>query len=362
MGTQPTTMTPRQRIEAALHGEWADQVPLSIYWNMMPRGDAERYLRNQGMAIVEWVRPYRVEMPNVQISIRELYEGGVLTRRETVRTPVGVVYSALKQEEGYGTSWWRVDHYIKRPEDYKVVEFLVRDTHYVPDYEACRLAQERLGEDGYIFGNVLNVPMHRMMYELMGIERFSLDLHERPDDFFRLHELVWSKHREAFAIAADSPVELIMCGTNFHQDMIGVKRFEEYYVPYINEFADCLHSAGKLAACHFDAPMSKLVSAVGSLNIDVVEALTPPPTCDVSVAEARAAWPDKVVWINFPSTAHVQSPNAIRATTENILREAAPGDRFLIGITENIPESAWRISLTAISQVIREQGSLPLAT
>jgi len=360
VGTRPVAMTPRQRIEAALRGEWADRVPLSMYWNMLPRGDAERSLRNQGMAIVEWVRPYRVEMPNVETSTREFYEDGVLTRRETIRTPVGEVFSVLKQEGGYGTSWWRVNHYIKRPEDYKVVDFMIRDTTYVPSYESCRLAEERLGEDGYVFARVLDVPMHRMMYELLGIERFSIDLHERADEFFRLHELLCAKHREAFGVAADSPAEFVMCGTNFHQDMIGLRRFEEHYVPYINEFADCLHSAGKLVACHFDAPMSTLVSAVGLMQIDVVEALTPPPTCDVTVAEARAAWPDKVLWINFPSSVHTQSPEAIQAETEKILSEAAPGDHFLIGITENIPENAWRTSLGVISQVIRERGHLPL--
>jgi hypothetical protein len=353
-------MTARERIEAALHGEWADRVPLSIYWNMLPRGDAERCLRNEGWAVVEWIRPYRVEMPHVEVWAREFYRDGVLNRREVVRTPVGEVSSVLQRDRGYGTSWWRVEHYVKRPEDYGVLEYMIRDTHYVPDYDGMRLAQERWGEDGYIFCQVLNVPMHHMMYELMGIERFSLDLHERPDDFFRLHDLLWDRHREAFGIAADSPAEYVVCGSNFHQDMIGASRFEQYYIPYLDEFADCLHGAGKLAGCHLDAPMRKLLDAVAGSRIDVVEALTPPPTCDVTVAEARTALPDKVLWINFPSSAHVFTREEIQAQTDRILREAAPGDRFLIGVTEDIPEGAWRNSLRVISRVIADKGALPL--
>lgn len=353
-------LTPRERIEAALHGAWADQVPFSIYWNMLPRGDVERRLRNEGLAVVEWVRPYRVEMPHVEVATRDVYRDGVPMRIETVQTPVGDVCSVLRQESGYGTSWWRVEHPIKRPEDYGVVEFMLADTRFVPAHDACRLAQERLGEDGYVFARLLDVPMHRMMYEFMGIERFSFDLYERPNDFFRLHELLWAKHREAIALAAESTTEFIMCGTNFHQDMIGLKRFEEYYVPYLNEVADELHAAGKLVACHFDGPMSSLVGAVKDLRIDVVEALTPPPTCDVSVAEARAAWPDKVLWINFPSSVHAEPPDVIRRHTREILSQAAPGARFLMGVTENVPESAWRTSLTQISEIIRDEGRLPL--
>ena len=58
-------LTPRARIRAALHGEWADRVPFSVYWLMFPRGDVERRLRNEGVAVVERVPVFRVEMPNV---------------------------------------------------------------------------------------------------------------------------------------------------------------------------------------------------------------------------------------------------------------------------------------------------------
>jgi hypothetical protein len=91
----------------------------------------------------------------------------------------------------------------------------------------------------------------------------------------------------------------------------------------------------------------------------VVEAFTPPPDCDLSVGEARAAWPGKVLWINFPSSIHLAEPAVIRSTTETLLREAAPGDRFLIGITEDIPADRWAISLSVILDVIEERGYTP---
>jgi len=107
--------------------------------------------------------------------------------------------------------------------------------------------------------------------------------------------------------------------------------------------------------------MSTLVEAVGRCRLDVIEAFTPVPTCDVTVAQARAAWPDKVLWINFPSSVHLESEESIRAETLRILSEAAPGNRFLIGITEDMPENAWRDSLSTISQALLQHGALPLS-
>lgn len=353
-------LTPRARIQAALRGEPVDRIPFTVYWLMFPRGEAERRLRNEGVAVVERVPVYQVEMPNVRVVTYEYYVNNVSTRRETVRTPVGEVYATKKLDPSYGTSWWNIDYYIKEPDDYKVVEFMVRDTVYKPNYEAILLAQERLGEDGYVIGNTEYTPMNKMIYDLMGVERFGLDLHRRSDDVLSLYWLLREKQREMYRLCAESPAEMFIYGGNIHQEVVGLRRFEEYYLPCLDEFADTVHDYGKLSGCHLDAPMASLVEAVARSKIDVVEAFTPVPTCDVSVSEAREAWPDKVLWVNFPSSVHIEPPTRIRVETQRILREAAPGDRFLIGVTEDIPEDRWRSSLTAISQTILEQGTYPL--
>jgi hypothetical protein len=353
-------LTPRARIRAALRGEPVDLIPFTVYWLMFPRGEVERCLRNDGAAVVERVPVYRTEMPNVQVVTQEYYVDGVPTQHETIRTPVGEVYATRKLDPSYGTSWWNISHYVKEPEDYKVVEFMVRDTVYRPNYEAILLAQERLGEDGYVIGNTEYTPMNKMIYDLMGVERFGLDLRRRADDVLSLYWVLREKQREMYRLCAESPAEMFIYGGNIHQEVIGLRRFEEYYLPCLDEFADTVHDRGKLSGCHLDAPMSTLLRAVATSKIDVVEAFTPVPTCDVTVAEARRAWPDKVLWLNFPSSVHVETPTRIREETQRILREAAPGDLFLIGITEDMPEDRWRSSLRIISQTILEKGAYPL--
>jgi hypothetical protein len=100
---------------------------------------------------------------------------------------------------------------------------------------------------------------------------------------------------------------------------------------------------------------------VGQSQLDVIEAFTPVPTCDMTVAEARRAWPGKVLWINFPSSVHLEGEGRIREELRRILREAAPGDRFLIGVTEDVPEQVRQSSMQVISKGLRDWGKLPLA-
>jgi len=53
--------------------------------------------------------------------------------------------------------------------------------------------------------------------------------------------------------------------------------------------------------------------------------------------EARQAWPQKAIWINFPSPIHLSPRDEIRAMTETIITEAGNDEKFLIGITEDPP-------------------------
>lgn len=59
-------MTPKRRVEAVLRGEKVDRVPFTIYENKLPQSSVERYLRNEGLCIVNRRYPvFKVFSPNV---------------------------------------------------------------------------------------------------------------------------------------------------------------------------------------------------------------------------------------------------------------------------------------------------------
>jgi len=242
------TMTPRQRIRAVLHGDLPDQVPLTIYWLMLPRGERERRLRQAGLAIVERMPLYWEERPHCDLIRHEYRESGVLTVRETIRTPVGDVSSVRKLGLAYNSEM-RTEFFIKRPEDYRVVEYMLRVTLYHADYEAFYVAQERLGEDGYVLPHIGYSPLMMMLVELMGLERFSLDMVEHPDEFFSLYELLCERRRELYRLYADSPAEAVLYCGNVVPHVIGRKRFEQYVIPCYNECADYRTRRANYSVC-----------------------------------------------------------------------------------------------------------------
>jgi uroporphyrinogen-III decarboxylase len=353
------SMTPRQRIIGALRGEMIDQVPLCAYPGLLPRGETERKLRNEGMGIFHRVGVVGSESPNVTTITASYEHEGRRYTRNTLRTPVGEVYETIRHGGGYGSSL-RCEFFIKEPKDYKVMQFVVKDAKYSPAYEGFHEAVRTLGEDGAVIGNLGYTPMMQMLIMWMGPERFAVDYYEHKDEFFSLYEALCKRHEEQYHIAANSPAEFVIYGDNVTAKMIGLERFKKYVVPCYDKLGEALHAKGKRVGSHLDGDLLHLKEAIRDSQLDFIEAYNPPPDGDLSIKEARAAWGKRAISINFTSSIHLASPEQIEAHTLQLLRESHPGTGFIIGVTENIPEHVWQTSLPVINRVLREHGRLPL--
>jgi hypothetical protein len=338
-----------------------DRVPFTIKRPQPPQGEIERRLRNEGMALCIEELPFTTTRPHVEVVRREAFEGGRPCFEETYRTEAGEVSQTWVVEPGYGSR--HITRFlIKSVRDYRVVEALVRDEVYTPDFERFRRSEQVLGQDGFVFSGWLGPsPLLKMLWELMGPEAFAVGLAEHPAEFEGLYEALLEKQREQVHIVAEGPGLVAHFSENLTAEMIGQKRFRQYVLPVYSEFSEVLKSRGKLLAAHCDGNLKLLAGDLAVSGLDIIEAFCPFPDGDMTMDEARQRWPDKIVWINFPSPVHLEPPESIRACVRQILKAAAPGQRFLFGITEDIPDGVWEVSLPAISAALQEFGALPIS-
>jgi len=142
--------------------------------------------------------------------------------------------------------------------------------------------------------------------------------------------------------------------------VLGKDRLIDYVLPHWEEVGDIFHKGGKLLGCHLDANNKLWAEEVGASKLDWIEAFTPMPDTDMTVAEARAAWPGKTLFINYPSSVHLEPADVIAKHTRQMLQDAAPGDHFIVGITENVPENRWRESFRTILDTCKTFGRTPI--
>ena len=345
-------MTPRERVLAVLQGRKPDQVPLTIYETMFPQCAAERVLRNAGACIIERRVPsFTKSTPNCVTETHTYHRDGHERRRTVIRTPVGEISTV---DEAAGFTRWTIERLFKGPQDYKVLRYMAEDEQYAPNYEAYTRAEKYCGDDVLMRYGPGGIPLHVIMIHYMGVELFAVEWMERRDEILRLERAMRESQRKAFPIVAASPITHANLGGNLAPEVMGPPRLREFCLPFLNECAEIMHEHGKLLGSHMDANNKAWAADLAASKLDYIEAFTPAPDTDMTLAEALEAWPDKVLWINFPSSLHLASLDVIRRTTRELIETAAGTHRLILGITEDMPEDRWQENLLAISEVINE--------
>jgi hypothetical protein len=325
-----------------------------MYTEMAPQCRAERELRNAGMCLVSRVRVHRTETAGIATRAVHYVENGRPRVRTHIDTPCGELTSL---DEPAGFTSWTIEKLFKGPADYPRLLSLVTSRRHFPDYAPFAAAERALGGDGIVRADIGLTPLHEIMVHWMGLEAFSVEWAERRDEVLTLYDAMVEDQRKVYPIIARSPALFSNYGGNEVPEVMGKERFRQYVVPLYQEAAHELHASGRLVGAHLDGNNRPWAADVAASDLDYVEAFTPRPDTDMSLAEALAAWPRKIVWANFPSSVHVASLETIRETTRQLLREAAGENRFILGVTEDIPPDRWQENMLAVSETIDEMAA-----
>ena len=165
----------RQEIEVALSGGIPDHVPFSFYDGLLADGFDPSRLQAKGMAICARRNVCEAVTPNVVVEEVHGADGSVRTTRST---PIGSL-SSLTRPAAVGRAI--VEHPIKTRDDYRVAEFIVRDTRYQPDYDTFLAARAKVGDLGFALAHTCYTPLLDIQVMWVGQERFCYELADNED-------------------------------------------------------------------------------------------------------------------------------------------------------------------------------------
>ncbi len=347
-------LSPRKRVETVLRGGCAEAVPFTVYDNHLPRCRTERVLRNRGMCTVVRLPVFKVVRPDVKAVQEVSYEGGRKLVRTFYETPEGNL-STLEEPAGHTT--WHLEKMFKSPDDYRALRFLLANERYEPDYEAFALAEKRFGGDGIFRAGLGLEPLQALISgEFFSTESFCMEWMDNRDEILALYEINVRNRRRIYPIVAGSPAMHANYGGNVVPEIVGGDNFRQYYIPHYNEAAEIMHKHGKLIGSHFDANCKAFSEMIAGCMLDYIEAFTPAPDSDMTLKEARRAWKDKVIWLNFPSSVHLGTEEKVENTVLELLEEAGRPEGLIMGITEDVPEDRWQGNFLAIMGALEKHS------
>jgi uroporphyrinogen-III decarboxylase len=371
-------MTDRERLLAIMAGRSPDRIPwiprLEIWYQAqlrrrtMPeqyRGWSLRDIeRDLGLGTpARGGRVFRTEVQDVELR-RE--ERGYEIRTEYA-TPVGTVSTLTRRsdvlEQGGIVGGREIEHMIKGPDDYAVVEYIIQHTEIIPTFDEYLAYEDEIGEDGVPLVSIGADPFYRFMRELVGYNAAFYHLMDYPNRVAQLLEVLTEHCLQIQQIVLESPAVLILHGEHFDSQMTSPPIFRDYMLPYFQPFAEKLHARGKTFVCHADADASMLLELIVEAGYDMAECFVTAPMVPLTLEQARKAWGTKVsIWGGIPSVL-LCDPVTDREFEDymmNLFRVIAPGDAFILGVADNVMAEGKLERVQRVTEMVQEYGTYPV--
>jgi hypothetical protein len=351
-------ITPRERLMSVLRTGSADRIPWNIYEWLLPRTPAARSLLEHGLSLMGSQRIYRETYTSLIIHEEKYESSGQTWFHKSIETPIGTLSEESTIEQVYGSRWIK-KYFINRPEDFPVAEFILRHTSAEPEYESWKLANLEIGEQGIVVGEVMPLPIMTLIVAWMGVEGLTEGLYTCPDAFEALLDAGEKLYDRHIQLAAESPAEIIWFGDNVTGTIISPSLYKKSCIPTYARVMPTMKQAGKIPIAHYDGSNRSLQQGISQTDLPVIEAFTPPPMGNLDVHEAKAAWPDKVIWVNFPGNLFLEPPEMIHNYLMTLLEKGAPGGRLVIGCTEEFPLADFDKTFQTIGRTLAEFENRP---
>lgn len=346
-------MTFRERMDAFVAGEKPDMIPYCAYnWFFSSLLDHPvlRQMLADGFGFTKGSGTTREEVPGLEVREDRYEEDGANVRRVTRQTPVGEIHATWR--DGWNERFWLVN-----ADDYRVAAWIAEHTQIEADYERYRAVEADAGPHEYVYVGVGRSPMQSILVDLVGLENFGAHLVEHEAEMRVLFEALRRNFARRAEIVAGGPGRLVAVGENFTAETMGPKRYAEFHLPVYEEAFPALHAAGKVVGVHYDGKLRSCRDVVAQAPFDLFESLTPPPEGDMTLAECRAAFPERRFLANI-NVGNYDLPAAeLRQAVHELITQGSVDGRLLaFEISEDLPGN-WAAAAPVILAAIREAAS-----
>lgn len=339
-------MTPRQNLIAALDGRRPERIPYTVNQEFVTDDPTWEALFAAGLCPILYVHTVREEMTDVERIVEPMTWQGQTGRRVTLRTSHG----EISQIEVNG---WVQEYYLKTPADYRIMANIVHNTRLSLDPAGFEAAEREVGDRGLTLVGVGRSPMQTILVDFAGLEEFSYHLADGFPEIFELAEALEAQLLERCRLTAAGPGRFVSLLENFTTESWGAARFRRYHLPVYARLLPIFHAEGKRVFPHCDGQLACVAPLLAETGFAGIESLTEPPEGDMTLAQARDAFPNKVFWANINVGVYALPPTDLRRWVRERVRAAAPDGRSLaFEISEDLPPN-WREAIPVVLEALR---------
>lgn len=368
-------MTPKERLLAVLRGKEVDRLPWSpnvAYWwpmqsdEIISMGEVD-FLESIGadplirghypMLDKEWKSLFLFKEEFIGCEKKEVIKGE--KKLVTYTTPVG----ELNFEYSYspaGDTWFLTRHGVSTEEDFKVLIYLKEHTRIIPDYSGYKEIVSRYGDRCLVLP--LIVPEKKSAFQSLiefwtGTEELVYALYDFPETVEEAIEVMRKVNLEAVKVSVESGAEAYITWEDSSTTNISPSWYEKYIAGEISDWVDIIHQNGGLYIQHACGKLKNLLPIMKNTGIDAIESISPPPTGDIELWDARQQLPENIALIGGiePTMFENLRGDEFEKYVLNLV-EKMRGTRFIIGNSDSSPPGVPLENYKAVAEILRKYG------
>lgn len=355
-------MSSKERLLSAMKGQSVDRTPwapfLAYYWDFLDeeikrKGMVEYYKALGADALLRGTASLNENIFN-SCKIAESERGN--KRQKVYETPVGSITEEYTFSEK-AKSWFLTTHPVKSEEDFKVLQYIFEKLKITNASESFEKQYVELGDTALVVPTVgvgTKTAFQSLVEHWCGTQELTYALCDYPEIVEECLDVMRERDRETVAIAAGSSAEAVIFWEDSSTTNISPSMFSKYTLPQINEWGDLLHKSGKLLIHHACGHLKDLVELIGSSKIDVLESISPPPTGNISLKEARAILPERIGILGGIEPVFLQDSTVdeLILHVQGIL-EDMKGSRYILANSDSCPPTVEEKKFKEISKILR---------
>lgn len=366
--TRKPEMTPQERLLAAFRRQPCDRVPFvplveGYFTFSLPDGrqlDPTDVQYDMSGHILVRAGTLRLNTPLWLGAVPRDLPSGIELRAssvdgdiyQTVETPVGSLTWRLRFTPESPFIPWVIENRIRTIEDVKVFQYLIERTTFAPATGHFERQRAYVGERGVVAILGPCSPLQQMINFDMGLEQVIYMLADYPDEMNEMLDTFHAKQVEMWRAMAEVPADIAFIHDNLSSTTTTRAMYRRYDRHYVNEYADILHASGKILFTHWCGKLTGFADDFGEARQDGISDVTPSPTGDMDIVEARRTWAKQFLLIGGidPTLFALGTSDEVDAYVTDLLERMGPDRRgFVLGSGDAVPFGTPPANLYAAS-------------
>lgn len=311
--------------------------------------------------------PYTVKLHNVGVQVRRDASGKTFVEYDTPKGKIStcVIYDDRMRKSGISISVI-LDHAVKTYKDLPAVAYILQNAEVLPNYEKLAdFRQNFMGDRGLTVGlaGVYCSPFHYLVKELMSMETFYFTMADNLDEMEEFAAQITPYLNKLVSIAADSPCDALLCGSNFDSYVTAPSMFEEYILPYLQNESRIMHEKGKYHICHTDGENTGLLDKYTRCGFDIADSICPSPMTKCSLEQIYQTFNGQItIWGGIPSICMLEEnmdQREFERTLDNLLSSIGDGSHMIFSVADTLPPAADFERVLYVQKKLEEFGPVP---